>query len=151
MAFNHVFFDITTGAITPPAVTASPPPWHEGPGPSLCSASCRRWLWPSLAAWYRCRKKSFFRTVSFVTGRSASAFALTLGVFLIGLASGSRKATQSCRRTVDEAIHRVLRDVIVAKPAGNPFPAAAGPLGMAGGRHTGRGFVDGRHNLGQRP
>ena len=69
----------------------------------------------------------FFRTVSFATGSSASGFALTLGAFLIGLASGSRKASEtrkaseSCRRTVDEAIQRVLRDVIVANLLGFLF------------------------------
>jgi spermidine synthase len=74
----------------------------------------------------------FFRTVSFVTGSSASAFALTLGAFLIGLASGSRKATESCRRTVDEAIHRVLRDVIVANLLGFLFLPLLGHLAWLG-------------------
>ena len=43
----------------------------------------------------------FFRTVSYATGSSATAFALTLGAFLIGLASGSRQAgriARLCRR-----------------------------------------------------
>jgi predicted membrane-bound spermidine synthase len=38
----------------------------------------------------------FFRTVSFATGSSATAFALTLSAFLLGIASGSRQASSNC-------------------------------------------------------
>ena len=41
----------------------------------------------------------FFRTASFATGSSASAFALTLSVFLFGLASGARAAGRKCETT----------------------------------------------------
>ena len=38
----------------------------------------------------------FFRIMSFAGGSSATSFALTLSVFLIGIASGSRQAGQNC-------------------------------------------------------
>jgi spermidine synthase len=38
----------------------------------------------------------FFRIISFASGSSATAFALTLGAFLVGIASGSRQAGQNC-------------------------------------------------------
>jgi predicted membrane-bound spermidine synthase len=38
----------------------------------------------------------FFRTVSYATGSSPTAFALTLSVFLVGLASGARSAGERC-------------------------------------------------------
>jgi spermidine synthase len=74
----------------------------------------------------------FFRTVSFTTGSSAPAFALTLGAFLIGLASGSREATEYCRRTVDETIQRMLRDVIAANLLGFLFLPLLGHLAWLG-------------------
>ena len=74
----------------------------------------------------------FFRTVSFATGSSATAFALTLGAFLIGLASGARKATGSCRGTVDETVQRVFRDVIAANLLGFLFLPLLGHLAWLG-------------------
>jgi spermidine synthase len=38
----------------------------------------------------------FFRVVSYATGSSATAFAVTLAAFLIGLASGARQAARDC-------------------------------------------------------
>ena len=38
----------------------------------------------------------FFRTVSYASGSSATAFAVTLSAFLVGLASGARQAGQHC-------------------------------------------------------
>ena len=38
----------------------------------------------------------FFRTVSYASGSSATAFAVTLSAFLVGLASGARQAGQRC-------------------------------------------------------
>jgi spermidine synthase len=81
----------------------------------------------------------FFRTVSYASGSSAPAFALTLGAFLVGLASGSREAASRCRRKNDEAIRRVVRDVGVANLLGFLFlpvlgwlaPLGAGVLGVA--------------------
>ena len=40
-----------------------------------------------------------FRTISFATGSSSLAFALTLAAFLIGIAVGARNAAQACDRT----------------------------------------------------
>jgi spermidine synthase len=74
----------------------------------------------------------FFRTVSFATGSSASAFALTLGAFLVGLASGSREASTICRQTVDRAIRRMLRDVIIANLLGFLFLPLLGHLTWLG-------------------
>ncbi|MGH6847540.1 MAG: hypothetical protein ACREC0_08910 [Methylocella sp.] len=76
----------------------------------------------------------FFRTVSYATGSSAPAFALTLGAFLIGLASGSREAASRCRRSDEEAIRRVVRDVAVANLLGFLFLPLLGwlaPLGAS--------------------
>jgi predicted membrane-bound spermidine synthase len=49
----------------------------------------------------------FFRTISFTTGSSATAFALTLSAFLVGIASGSREAGEVCEtKTRAEALRR---------------------------------------------
>jgi spermidine synthase len=53
----------------------------------------------------------FFRTVSYATGSSATAFALTLGAFLIGLASGSRQGGRNCAALTPE---RAIRRAVVA-------------------------------------
>jgi len=53
----------------------------------------------------------FFRIVSFASGSSATAFALTLGAFLIGIASGSRQAGQTCATSTREG---VLRHAVTA-------------------------------------
>jgi hypothetical protein len=81
----------------------------------------------------------FVRTVSYASGSIASAFALTLGAFLVGLASGSRVAASRCRCKNEEAIRRVVRDVAVANLVGFLFlpvlrwlaPLGAGVLGVA--------------------
>jgi predicted membrane-bound spermidine synthase len=44
----------------------------------------------------------FFRTISYATGSSATAFAATLGAFLVGLASGSREAGALCTTAAPE-------------------------------------------------
>ena len=46
----------------------------------------------------------FFRTVNFATGSSASAFAITLSVFLVGLASGARDAGRKCEGATSSAL-----------------------------------------------
>jgi len=53
----------------------------------------------------------FFRTVSYATGSSATAFAMTLGAFLIGLASGSRQASRNCAALTPE---RTMRQAVAA-------------------------------------
>src|SRR5262249_10261357 len=45
----------------------------------------------------------FFRTVSYASGSSATAFAATLSAFLVGLASGSRQAGHNCEVLSREA------------------------------------------------
>jgi spermidine synthase len=49
-----------------------------------------------------------FRTVSYATGSSATAFAVTLSAFLVGLASGSRQAGDSCDGVSQQAAMRRL-------------------------------------------
>jgi len=75
----------------------------------------------------------FFRTISYATGSSAPAFALTLGAFLVGLASGSRQAASRCRRKDEEAIRRVVRDMALANLVGFLFLPVLGWLAPLGG------------------
>ena len=64
----------------------------------------------------------FFRTVSYATGSSATAFALTLGAFLIGLASGSRQAGRNCAAlTPERAIRRAVAALMSASVLGLLF------------------------------
>jgi len=64
----------------------------------------------------------FFRTVSYATGSSATAFALTLGAFLIGLASGSRQAGRNCAALPPErAIRRAVTALMSASLLGLLF------------------------------
>jgi spermidine synthase len=55
----------------------------------------------------------FFRTVSFATGSNASAFAITLSVFLIGLASGGRDAGRKCEKATGSALARLPVDALI--------------------------------------
>ena len=48
----------------------------------------------------------FFRTVSYATGSSATAFAVTLSAFLVGIASGSRQAGEHCETSSRAATMR---------------------------------------------
>ena len=64
----------------------------------------------------------FFRTISYATGSSATAFAATLGAFLVGLASGSREAGAVCATSTPETlIKRVVVRLIVANMIGLLF------------------------------
>jgi predicted membrane-bound spermidine synthase len=61
----------------------------------------------------------FFRTISYATGTSATAFAATLGAFLVGLASGSREAGELCATAGPNAVvKRVVTRLIVASVIG---------------------------------
>jgi predicted membrane-bound spermidine synthase len=64
----------------------------------------------------------FFRTVSYATGSSATAFAITLGTFLVGLASGSGEAGRKCE-TASRAdlIRFAVRALVTANLAGILF------------------------------
>ena len=64
----------------------------------------------------------FFRTMSYATGSSATAFAGTLGAFLVGLASGSREAGVLCATAApDTVVKRVVARLIVANAVGLLF------------------------------
>jgi predicted membrane-bound spermidine synthase len=64
----------------------------------------------------------FFRTVSYATGSSATAFAATLGAFLVGLASGSREAGALCATAAPEmVIKRVVTRLMLANVVGLLF------------------------------
>jgi spermidine synthase len=64
----------------------------------------------------------FFRTVSYASGSSATAFAITLGAFLIGLASGSRQASTNCATLPrDEIIRRAAGSMMAANLIGLSF------------------------------
>lgn len=67
-----------------------------------------------------------FRTMSFASGGSASAFAATLGAFLIGLASGSRLAGEACAKSTQHALRHLMRTLLLANVVGCLFlPALA--------------------------
>lgn len=55
----------------------------------------------------------FFRTVSYASGSSATAFALTLSAFLVGIASGSREAGEQWESTRRAATLRHLVNGLV--------------------------------------
>jgi spermidine synthase len=64
----------------------------------------------------------FFRTVSYATGSSATAFAVTLSAFLVGLASGSRQAGDICENASQQAAMRpLMRHLMTANLVGFLF------------------------------
>ena len=64
----------------------------------------------------------FFRTISYASGSSATAFAVTLSVFLIGIASGSRQAGEDCRTaTRDQTMRRLIDALLIACILGGLF------------------------------
>lgn len=63
----------------------------------------------------------FVRTLSYATGGSATAFSVTLGAFLIGLASGSRQAGDWCATSGDDAPRRVVGSLLKANLVGLLF------------------------------
>lgn len=76
----------------------------------------------------------FFRTISYATGSSAPAFAITLCAFLVGLASGARRAARGCRRGPRDALAGAQRALLVGNALGWAFLPLAGvvaPLGWA--------------------
>ncbi|MEA2936947.1 MAG: hypothetical protein QOC56_451 [Alphaproteobacteria bacterium] len=63
-----------------------------------------------------------FRTVSYASGSSATAFAATLSAFLVGLASGSRQAGVHCETlSREESMRRALRALMAANLLGLVF------------------------------
>ena len=66
-----------------------------------------------------------FRTMSFASGSSAFAFALTLGAFLVGIAVGARNAGRACDQLAPiDAMRKAATELISA----NVFGAAFLPL-----------------------
>jgi spermidine synthase len=64
----------------------------------------------------------FFRTVSYASGSSATAFAATLSAFLVGLASGSRQAGRNCENlSCEEAARRAVGALMKASLLGLLF------------------------------
>jgi spermidine synthase len=64
----------------------------------------------------------FLHTVSYATGSSATAFATTFGAFLIGLASGSRRAGRNCAAVSGgRALRRATADLMWASLIGVCF------------------------------
>ncbi|WP_042886274.1 fused MFS/spermidine synthase [Cupriavidus necator] len=63
----------------------------------------------------------FFRTVSYASGGNASVFAITLGVFLAGIASGSRLAGEWCRDAAGHGMRRLAGALLVANVSGLLF------------------------------
>jgi spermidine synthase len=55
----------------------------------------------------------FFRTISYATGSSAPAFAVTLSAFLVGIASGSRRAGELCKTASQTEIMRQLANALL--------------------------------------
>jgi predicted membrane-bound spermidine synthase len=60
----------------------------------------------------------FFRTISFATGSSAPAFALTLAAFLTGLAGGARRAGEACENKPDSIVIRSVGSLMKANLVG---------------------------------
>jgi len=61
----------------------------------------------------------FFRTVSYTTGSSAPAFAVTLSAFLVGIASGSRRAGELCKTaTKTQTLRRLANALLLASLIG---------------------------------
>jgi spermidine synthase len=64
----------------------------------------------------------FFRTVSYASGSSATAFAVTLSVFLVGIASGSRQAGEHCETLTRAAMMpRLVNTLLLASLVGSLF------------------------------
>jgi len=55
----------------------------------------------------------FFRTISYASGSSAPAFAVTLSAFLVGIASGSRRAGELCKTATQTQTMRRLADALL--------------------------------------
>jgi spermidine synthase len=84
----------------------------------------------------------FFRTVSYAAGSSATSFALTLGAFLIGLASGARQAGQNCTTLTPElAMRRSVAALLYASTLGLLFLPLLDHLAWIGSGVAGVAFL----------
>ena len=82
-----------------------------------------------------------FRVMSYATGSSATAFAATLGAFLIGIAVGSRQAGRNCEASRDDVVARMVLDVMIANLAGALFLPILGLLSWLGGAVAGMALL----------
>ena len=84
----------------------------------------------------------FFRTVSYAAGSGPTAFALTLGAFLIGLASGARRAGDNCATASHEqAMRRAVTALLLASAVGVLFLPLLDHLAWIGRYVLGVAFV----------
>ncbi len=83
----------------------------------------------------------FFRTVAFLSGSSATAFALTLGAFLIGLASGARQAGENCAAGREHTMRRAVGALIAASALGFLFLPLLDHLAWLGAGIAGVAFL----------
>jgi len=75
----------------------------------------------------------FFRTISYSTGSSASAFALMLSAFLIGIASGAREAGENCKALRrDDMMRRLVNTLLFGTILGIAFLPLLGHLAWLG-------------------
>jgi spermidine synthase len=80
----------------------------------------------------------FFRTISYSTGSSASAFALMLSAFLIGIASGARQAGENCKTLRrDDMMRRLVNTLLLGSIFGILFLPFLGHLAWLDGGLTG--------------
>jgi spermidine synthase len=72
----------------------------------------------------------FFRTISYASGSSATAFAVTLSAFLVGIASGSRRAGELCKTaTQTQTLRRLANALLFGSLIGLVFFPILGHLG----------------------
>ena len=84
----------------------------------------------------------FFRTVSYAAGSGPTSFALTLGAFLIGLASGSRQAGENCATlTREQTMQRSITMLLWASALGFLFLPLLDHLAWIGSGVLGVAFV----------
>jgi spermidine synthase len=84
----------------------------------------------------------FFRTVSYAAGSGPTAFALTLGAFLIGLASGARRAGENCATLPrEQTMRRAVTALLWASAVGLLFLPLLDHLAWSGRYVLGVAFV----------
>lgn len=83
----------------------------------------------------------FVRTLSYADGGGAAAFAMTLGAFLVGLASGSRQAADWCATSGEDSVKRVTSSVINANLLGLLFLPALTHLAWMGAALAGVALI----------
>jgi len=133
IAYGHDSHDPADGALNEPAAMAPRQPL-VGLVPVLLLAGAGGFVSLSYEIF-------FFRTVTYLSGSSATAFALTLGAFLIGLASGSRQAGVNCTLTNEHAMRRAVGALMTASVLGLLFLPLLNQLAWLGAGIAGVAFV----------